>query len=86
MRLRYSWSINTEISYVHAKVAEKTKKTIILPRTYVYREALCVFQIAEYFVRRQSNAFIHGMTTSAADNSNTFRHGRQGIDAACVAC
>lgn len=62
------------------------KKTFIFTRTYVYGEPLRVFQISEYFVGRKSDAFIHGMATCPAVKSNTFRHGRQGFDATCVAC
>lgn len=61
------------------------KRTLVLPGTYVYGEPLCVFQVAEYLVRRQGNAFIHGVTTCAPVKSNTFRHGRRKFDAACAA-
>lgn len=61
------------------------KRTPVLPGTYVYGEPLGVFQVAEYLVGRQGNAFIHGMTTCAPVKSNTFRHGRRRFDAACAA-
>ncbi len=77
VRLRQRGSINTEISLVRAEVAEETKTTFTFPGTYVYGEPLCVFQIAEYFVGRKGDAFIHGVSTCAAVKSNTFRHGRQ---------
>ena len=56
----------------------------VSPGTYVYREPLGVLQISEYFVGREGYAFVHGVTTCASVKSNTFRHGRQGLDAACV--
>lgn len=74
-RLRHSCS--KKISFVRAKVAEAVEKTFTFSGTYVYREPLCVLQVAEYLVRRQSNAFVHGMSTCAAVKSNKFRHGRQ---------
>lgn len=55
----------------------------LLSVTYIYGEPLCVLQIAEYFVGRQNNAFIHGVSTCAAVNYTTFRHGRRRFDAAC---
>lgn len=66
-------------------MTEELKKTFIFPGTYVYGEPLCILQIAEYFVGRKSDAFIHGVTTTwATVNSTTFRHGRQRFDAAYV--
>lgn len=81
--LQHSCSTNTHIS---AKVDEEKEVTFTFPGTYVYGEPLCVLQIAEYFVRRQSDAFIHGVTTCAAVKSDAFRHGRRRCDARCVAC
>lgn len=78
-------SLLCEISCRVAKVASEVKRTPVLPGTYVYGEPLCVFQVAEYLVGRQGNAFIHGVTTCAPVKSNTFRHGRRRFDAVCAA-
>lgn len=72
------------LATVELKVATEMKETFTSVGTYVYREPLCVLQVAEYFVGRKSDAFIHGVTTCAAVESNTFRHGRHCFDAACV--
>lgn len=64
-----------KISYVQEKVAAEFQVRFCIS-TYVYGEPLCVLQIAKYFIRRKSNAFIHGMSTCAPVKSYAFRHGR----------
>lgn len=44
--------------------------------TYVYGEPLGVLQITEYFIRWESNAFIHGLAAGVPVKSDAFRHSR----------
>lgn len=44
--------------------------------TYVDGEALGVLQVAEYLIRRESDAFVHRLAAGAPVKSDAFRHSR----------
>lgn len=69
-----SWS--TKLASHKKKWQEFESKLRYHRPTYVYGEALGVLQIAEYFIGRESDAFIHGPAAGAPVKADAFRHSR----------